>query len=199
MSDHSHEISDGAIVADVLAGRRERFALIAQRYHRPLMSVAVSRLGQRQWAEDVVQESLLCALKSIHTYDSRYSFRTWLWTILLNQCRRHVQRRSRRPLVRTWSDAEHADPAQASMCSALESGDAAPLPRLLADERRQRLEELLATLPEPQADALRLRFYGELKFQEIADAMQCSLSTAKNRVRWGLEKLSQLLVAGETP
>jgi sigma-70-like protein len=45
-------------------------------------------------------------------------------------------------------------------------------------------------LPTAQADALRLRFFGGLKFEEIADAMQCSLGTAKNRVRWGLMRLA---------
>ncbi len=52
---------------------------------------------------------------------------------------------------------------------------------------------LLDTLPEDQADALRLRFYGQMKFQEIADALQCSLTTAKNRVRWGLTRLSRMV------
>ena len=48
-----------------------------------------------------------------------------------------------------------------------------------------------------QADAIRLRFFGGLKFQEIADAMDCSLSTAKNRVRWGLTTISEKLEAGK--
>jgi RNA polymerase sigma-70 factor (ECF subfamily) len=55
------------------------------------------------------------------------------------------------------------------------------------------LERMLSDLPLPQADALRLRFFGELKYQEIADTMRCSLSTAKNRVRDGLVRLSRQL------
>jgi RNA polymerase sigma-70 factor (ECF subfamily) len=64
---------------------------------------------------------------------------------------------------------------------------------LLAKERAQRLEAMLARLSAVQADALRLRFFGGLKFQEIADAMQCSLNTAKMRVRAGLVRIAQLL------
>ena len=70
-----------------------------------------------------------------------------------------------------------------------------PAARLLAKEQSEELESLLARLPEAQADALRLRFFGELKFQEIADAMGCSLATAKNRVRWGLTALSNMMHA----
>jgi RNA polymerase sigma-70 factor (ECF subfamily) len=46
-----------------------------------------------------------------------------------------------------------------------------------------------------QADALRLRFFGGLKFHEIAEAMPCSLTSAKNRVRWGLLRMAEMLQA----
>jgi RNA polymerase sigma-70 factor (ECF subfamily) len=73
-----------------------------------------------------------------------------------------------------------------------------PSQQLAAKERSQLLDALLLRLPEVQADALRLRFFGDLKFPEIADAMGCSLSTAKNRVKWGLMKLAELIgPAGE--
>ena len=94
------------MVAAVLAGRREQFAILVSRYQqRPLLRVAVSRLGRLDWAEESVQETFLAALKSIATYDSRYSFRTWLWTILLNQCRRHYQRRQRQVATVDWQPA----------------------------------------------------------------------------------------------
>jgi len=64
---------------------------------------------------------------------------------------------------------------------------------LLAKERAAQLEALLAQLSDAQADALRLRFFGGLKFHEIAAAMQCSLNTAKNRVRMGLVRMAGLL------
>ena len=64
---------------------------------------------------------------------------------------------------------------------------------LLASECRGNVQALLARLPQAQADALRLRFFGGLKFQEIAAAMDCSLTTAKSRVKQGLLQLSEWL------
>ena len=64
---------------------------------------------------------------------------------------------------------------------------------LLASESRGNLHALLARLPPVQADALRLRFFGGLKFQEIAAALECSLTTAKMRVKLGLLQLSEWL------
>jgi len=182
--------TDGALTAAVLAGDSESFSELVRRYQGPLMKAALSRLARVDWAEDAVQETFFCAFKSLHTYDSRFNFRTWLWTILLNQCKRTWQKRLRSPQVNAWSD--HTVDEQPLPPPDV-SGEVAPLRRLLEVERAERLNLLLAELPEPQADSLRLRFFGGLKFQEIADALDCSLSAAKNRVRLGLTKMAQLI------
>lgn len=199
MSACPHNPSDGDVLAAVLAGESDRFAEIVRRYQTALTRVAASRLGRRDWAEEVVQETFLAAYRWLETYDSRYSFRTWLWTILLNQCTRYWERMQRQPPAGLSAAADSDGSAShAPLAPAEES----PPARAAANERRQRLEQLLSTLPAEQADALRLRFFGELKFHEIAAAMQCSLVTAKNRVKLGLLKLSAALSAspsGESP
>jgi RNA polymerase sigma-70 factor (ECF subfamily) len=188
-------LSDGAIIADVLAGRTERFAEIVRRYQGALRRAASSRLGSEHEADDAVQETLMCAFRSLASYDSRWSFRTWLWTILLNQCRRRRQRAGRWPQVRPWAD--HPQDESTSLAGDGPPAESeGPAAALLSKERSQLLEALLQRLPEPQADALRLRFYGDLKFHEIADAMGCSLSSAKNRVRWGLTRMAELMRQG---
>jgi RNA polymerase sigma-70 factor (ECF subfamily) len=169
-----------------VAGDQGAFSVLVDRYAGPLLRLAHSRLGRRDWAEEAVQDTFLCAFKSLHRYDSRYSFRTWLWTILLNQCRRQYQRHMRWPRVRNWS--YRADDERENLPDTA-SDDAAPDARVLAEERAQQVETLLRQLPASQADALRLRFFADLKFQEIADVMQCSLSAAKQRVRLGLERM----------
>jgi RNA polymerase sigma-70 factor (ECF subfamily) len=184
--------TDGMLINAVLSGEREQFALLVHRYQRALVRAAVSRLGRNDWADDVVQETFLCALKWLHTYDSRYSFRTWLWTILLNQCHRCWKKRSRDLLVGSWPEIESRQEISAAVARQLKS-DKNPSDQLLARERVQLLDAIPFRLPEPQADALRLRFYGELTFPEIAAAMNCSLSTAKNRVKWGLLKMAEFL------
>ena len=95
MNRSSESPSDGTLIAAVLAGDQERFGELVRRYERPLRCVARSRLGREDWAEDVVQETFLAALRWLESYDSRYSFRTWLWTILLNQCHRCWKKNSR--------------------------------------------------------------------------------------------------------
>lgn len=183
--------TDGELAAALVAGDTSALDELDRRYRPRLLRLAVSRLGAER-GEDAVQETFLCVLKSIGSYDSRYSFRTWLWTILLNQIRRQLQRQLKRPLW-FWGGAkpesaaaEHFEPA---------TSQAGPPEVLLARERDEQLIALLARLPEHQADALRLRFFGELKFQEIADSLGCSVSAAKHRVQQGLLQLSTWLAA----
>lgn len=186
------DISDGTLIASVLAGERDQFAQLVARYQGPLLRVARSRMGRPDWAEDVVQETFLCAFKSLHTYNSQYSFRTWLWTILLNQCRRQMKKFSRGVFIGAWGQTNSDDDLRATLAEHLKS-DESPSARMATQERSELLDTLLAKLPENQADALRLRFFGGLKFHEIAEAMGCSLSSAKNRVRWGLTKMAEYL------
>jgi len=186
-------ISDEDLMARVQAGEASRFGELAARYRGALLRLAESRLGSRSLAEDAVQESLLSAFKSRHTYNQQYSLRTWLWTILLNQCRSVWQRQQRQPQVHAWSQGGDRQSHEGLLPAETPGKEASPDMNLMAQERRQQLEHLLAGLSAEQGDALRLRFYGELKFQEIADTMGCSLGTAKNRVRWGLEKITAAL------
>ena len=184
-------LPDGPLVAAALAGDETAFAALVDRYRPALLRGAISRLGREDWGEDAVQETFFCVFKSLRTYDSRFSFRTWLWTILINQCKRQFAKQQRLGRV-TGNDVGQATQER-------QSPEPSPADQLLARERAGELSRLLARLPEAQADALRLRFFGELKFHEIAAALDCSVSAAKQRVKSGLEQLSAWLQPTASP
>ena len=183
-------LDDQALMRRVQQGETSLFSEIVRRYQPVLLRVAKSRLGRPDWAEDAVQETFLAAFKARGTYRDAYSFRTWLWTILLNKCRRSWSGQTRVPRVLCWTDeASGQERPSLDQSRPADSGEQ-PFERVLARERSELLEASLAALPTVQADALRLRFFGGLKFEEIAETMQCSLGTAKNRVRWGLMRMA---------
>jgi len=191
--------SDGVLIAAALAGEEAAFATLVTRYQAALLKAAVSRLRRRELAEEAVQEAFLCAHRWLASYDSRFSFRTWLWTILLNQCSRQAKREARHSSPGVADAANVTDSAQSAVAhvAATSAGQRSPLEQLVAREASENLHELLAQLPDNQADALRLRFFGGLTFPEIASAMGCSEPGAKNRVRTGLLKLTQWLTKTE--
>lgn len=176
---------DARIMELVKRGQLAPFDELVSRYRSVLIRVAESKLGDRTLAEDLVQETFLAVYAARESFNPQFSFRTWLWTILLNLCRRHLRRCQRRPRTTALSQAEGV-PGH----PAVEDESPSGLDRILAVEQSELLHACLDAMPEPQADALRLRFFGGLKFQEIADAMNCSLNGAKQRVRNGLVALA---------
>lgn len=182
-------IDDAEIMRRVQAGEVEQFDLLVARYRAALLRVAVSKLGNAAWAEDVVQEALLAAYSARTSYKPEFSFRTWLWTILLNLCRRQWQRRASRPREHSVSQPLDWNVSGLSEPTTAETG----LAQALRTERRSQVHRLLLQLPESQADALRLRFLGELPFAEIALTMNSSVSAAKQRVKLGLTTLAEML------
>lgn len=178
----------------VQQGDLESFDALVHRYRSRLIAFAAGKIGDRQRGEDLVQETFLAVYASRQTFNPEFTFRTWLWTILLNLCRRELSRRKRRP--------HEVHGAVGTSFSGIEPATTETgLTSVLKAERNQRVAAMLETLSDVQADAVRLRFYGGLKYSEIAQAMGGSEVTAKVRVRNGLARLAQRLrdEAGESP
>jgi len=162
----------------VQAGQSGLFDELILRHRPGLLRFAGSILGNPDAAEDAVQEAFMAAFAARGTYDPQFAFSTWMYTIVLNVCRRHRQRA--RPTVMLGAAHSPAD-------------HETPLDRLLQSEARAELAELLSELPNVEADALRLRFFAGLSFEEIARVMNSSLNGAKVRVRRGLGRLAARL------
>ena len=177
-------LSDADILTRVQQGEHELFGQLVMRYTDRFLRVAQSKLGDCATAEDVVQETFLAAFAARDSYKPEFAVSTWLWTILLNLCRSRWKKQHKRP----W---EQSGLTHESAAASPTSEEPSVLSWLIAEEERGLLHQFLSELPEPQADALRLWFFGGLKYEQIAMTTGCSLSGAKRRVKTGLERLSE--------
>ena len=168
---------DVRIMLESASGKVERFAEIVARHQSSLFRVAMSRLGNRAAAEDAVQETFLAAFRGRATFKADRPFRPWLWTIHRNVCEASAKKERRFP-------------------GSTDVGQVAAMMDRAAD--RMLVQELLERLPAEQADAVRLRFFGSLTYEEIAAVQECPTPTAKNRVRYALQKLATLAGDAET-
>ena len=180
-------LSDEALMQLAQGPEPQRFGELMRRHRAALLRTASQRLGRFGSPEDVVQETFLAAFRARGIYQPAWSVRTWLWTILLNQCKA-VWAKQAKQAARNEAYATRDDRS----CDAPAADVAAE-----AREERKLLDEQIERLPHDLAWALRLRFFAGMKFQEIAESMNCSLGTAKNRVRAGLESLSRALTPSE--
>jgi RNA polymerase sigma-70 factor (ECF subfamily) len=138
----------------------------------------------RAAAEDLLQEVFCRAWEARARYDDRKKERGYLLTIA-DRLARTKARSTKREIVvddAAWDDLEPIDPR------------GSPPASLEQREIHRMLGEALDELSEPQRRALLLRYYGEMSYQEIAEAMHCPLSTALSHCHRGLSALRRLWV-----
>src|SRR5262245_45401581 len=89
-------MNDIALVAQARGGDRDAFRALVDAYYQDLARFARRYLGQREDAEDALQETFLRAYRSLGRYVEREAFRAWLFRILINRCRTLARRRDQR-------------------------------------------------------------------------------------------------------
>lgn len=159
------------------AGDREAFCALARAHVAWLLRAAAAFGAERGAAEDLAQETLLEAWRSLGRFDGRCRLGTWLFGILRHRWLKSLRKKS--PV--SVSDELIGKPVTA--------GESAPQARLEQAESSARLRHALSLLPASQREVLELRFFAAASLEEIARTLDCPLGTVKSRLHHGLEKL----------
>jgi len=135
-------------------------------------------------ADDLTQECFLCLAKQRHSYQGRSSLYTYLYGILLNLERRSRRQSgmARRKLQVVWDKEAQDERSVPGADSPLETA-----------EWKKSLWARVAELPDGHRQALVLRFGAGLRYDEIADVMECPLGTVKSRIFHALAGLRRKL------
>lgn len=183
-TEHLSEAPDGALVRAIAGGDPQAVAELHDRYAPMLLGLARKVVKDRDDAEEVVQEAFVHVWNRAGTYDaSRSSVATWL--VLIARSRAIDRVRSRNVVerthatVRTETRADHASAEGAA--------------RVLHGERRRRVREELASIPDEQRQVLELAFYQGLTQREISEHTGIPLGTVKTRTLLAMKKLRTAL------
>jgi len=162
----------------VVAGDRDSFRLLVQRYERPVFCLLQNLLSDRQLCEDVAQETFLAAYNNLGHYDpARAQFSTWLLTIARNRCINLLNSR------RIESVDLLPEPIDAER----------PEDRLAQTELCQRLDDALCRLPLEQRTVFVLGMVMELPYEQIAGIEGVELGTVKSRMHRAKKKLGEMI------
>jgi RNA polymerase sigma-70 factor (ECF subfamily) len=164
-----------ALVERVRRGDAAAFDALAGRYTRRAFAVAYRLLGNREDAEDLVQDAFMAVLQKIDTFERGRGFSPWFFRILVN---RGLNARKSRAL-RTTEEIPAASAA----------GGASPERHAEQTELRDRLRRAMAVLPERQrviVDLFELEGFGSMEIAEI-------LEIADGTVRWHLHEARKAL------
>src|SRR5262245_19912208 len=180
--------TDEELVARATAGDQDSFNQLVARWEHPIYALAFRTLVREEDARDVVQEAFLRAYRGLRGFKGQAKFSSWLYRITLNLCRDSMRRERRAPIVQVPDGTDPIDLADAQV-SPTESVEDLVARR----EMSQAESRAMAELPEEQRTAILLKEYHGLTFQEIADTLNCPLSTVKTRLYQGLSVLRRRL------
>jgi RNA polymerase sigma-70 factor (ECF subfamily) len=175
----SADADDGVLVRRVLAGDVRAYAGLVARYRERFGRFAVHMLGNREDAEEALQDAFIRAFRSLERCDDPDRFGSWLFRILVNRCRTHGARRARRgrTLVRDEGALEAAAVAHPADRAAW----------------REMLEWALSRLAAPYREAFLLKYVEELSYEEMAEVTGAGISALKMRVKRACEQLRLML------
>lgn len=196
--------SDAALVAAVAAGSEEALAELYDRHADAAHAAALRLVGDRQAAEDVVQEAFLTLWNRAERFDPAVgSLAAWLLTIARNRAIDRLRAAGRRPqLVSIQPTGGDDEPDAAALervaadrgvFSGVGTADADPVAALDLAEIRTALRGVLAGLPEPERTAILLAYRDGLSQSEIATRLGWPLGTVKTRTRRALARLREAL------
>ena len=182
---------DSGIVAAHLGGDPQAFEELVDRYQRRLLNFVYRTIGDRERAEDLVQEVFIRVHRHLARFDQTKKFSTWIYTIASNLAKNELRNRSRNPLVlfqtikKNW-EADHRP---------LQFEDPQNRPDDLYRKRhlRQLVDWSVAQLPEHHRVVFVLRELEGKTYEEIADITGCNLGTVKSRLNRARNRFAQLI------
>lgn len=174
-------LDDSALVTAFLAGDERGFSELVERYQTRLLNFVYRTIGDRERAEDLVQEVFIRVYRHLHRFDRSKKFSTWAYTIASNLAKNELRNRSRNPLVlfQTLGKSSREEDDRP-----LEFEDYSTRPDDLYRKRhlRQLVEDTVAQLPEHHREVFVLRELEGKSYEEIAEITDCNLGTVKSRL-----------------
>ena len=167
------EMSDDEIVRRVVGGERELFELLVRRYNQRVYRAVRAILRDAEDAEDVMQQAYVNAYRSLHQFEGRASFATWMTKIAM----REAAAKNRRLHVAAALDLD----GENTMNDVPEPGPD-PEERAVAADLMQHVEAEVAALPETYRSVLLLREVEGLSTEETAVCLDISADVVKTRL-----------------
>ena len=180
-------LNEQDLVKRARSGDERAFEQLMEAHESRMYAVSLRMCGNREDAQDCLQEAMLRIYKAMSSFKSQSSFATWAYRITMNTCLDELRRRK----VRT----------SASLDAMLETGWApsdetdTPEHHALRSEQRRALEKAITDLPDDMRAAIVLRDVQGFSYEDIARILETNAGTIKSRISRGREKLRDYLTA----
>jgi RNA polymerase sigma-70 factor, ECF subfamily len=193
------EVTDAAVVAQVLAGDRDAFRVLVERHSRSIFRVIYRMTGNQQDTEELVQETFLRAYKSLERFELRANFSTWLYRIAVNRTLDFLNARKTQMQTRdTYQIADNPDSGENNQVQ-VPASTPGPDRLLLSAEMKRKIAGAMGLLTPAERVAFTMRHMEGRSIEEISQTLDLKVSAAKNSVFRAVQKLRQQLEPYASP
>lgn len=191
----SSPVDDDEVLVDRLrSGDESAFVELVGRYQPRLLRVAEATVGRGSVAQEVTQDTWLAVFKGIDRFEGRSSFKSWLFSILLNRARSAARREDRAGRPDSTIGDERFD-ANGAWAQPPEPWADRAVDRLVAVQLSTRVHDLLSMLPEAQRQVVVLTDVEEVPAAEVASMLGLTEGNRRVLLHRGRARLRQLLAA----
>ena len=174
--------ADEKLVSQTLAGDRDAFGVLVHKYQDMVYTYAFQKVRNEADAQDITQEVFLRAYRRLFKLRQPHLFRSWLYTIMSNECNRWLERvmKKRRREVILEEAAEET--------LKIESPHAVPVEGWQVD-----LEQAISALPDENRVAVSMFYMGDCTLKEISEFLGVSVNTVKGKLHRARQQLGDAL------
>ena len=181
--------TDQSLIEACLAGRREAFGQLVERYQHRLFHSLVHLLGSTEDAQDAAQDALILAFEKLGTFRGESQFYSWLFRIAYNSA--VSSKRKTGPMsvsLEARRDASGLEPADLNPSTEPSFG-------LDVSDRQRLVQQALGELSEEFREAIVLKEVEQMSYEEIAEVVGIPLGTVRSRIHRARMELRQKLAA----
>lgn len=179
------QMDENKLIERATSGDPAAFNRLMEMHEKRMYAVALRMFGNREDAQDSLQEAMLRVYRSIGGFKGQSSFGTWVYRITMNTCLDEIRRKKNKQ--------------SASLDNMLDQGwaptdeGASPEKRVMQQEMLKSIAQSIQELPEDMRSAIIMRDVHGYSYEEIADTLNVNVGTIKSRISRGREKLREKL------
>jgi RNA polymerase sigma-70 factor (ECF subfamily) len=180
----------------VIAKDQMAYAELMKRYKKPVYHMVLKMVRNVDDAEDLTIEAFSKAFKSLHRFKKDYTFSTWLFRIATNNAIDFIRKKKLRTISIHSSYTD--DNGDAVELDVEDKGNLTPQDKAIKQQRIELMRMFVDKLPSKYQRLVKLRYFKELSYEEIATELEAPLGTIKAQLHRSRELMRELITGKET-
>ncbi|MGL1887357.1 MAG: sigma-70 family RNA polymerase sigma factor [Reichenbachiella sp.] len=171
-------------------GDEKAYAQLMDRYKRPVYHMILKMIRNTDDAEDLTIEAFAKAFKNLHKFKKDYTFSTWLFRIATNNAIDFIRKKK----LKTFSlNTSFTDDGGESVTIDVEDNNLNPQEETIKGQKIELVQMFVTKLPPKYQRLVRLRYFDELSYDEIAKTLDAPLGTVKAQLHRARELMYDLV------